>query len=82
VGTAGYGAVLFADAITAGRPISLFNNGNMRRHFTYVDNVVESLVRLADKAPQSNPSRSGDKPDPSLSKVPSRNCNFGNNEPV
>jgi UDP-glucuronate 4-epimerase len=72
---------LFADAISAGRPISLFNNGNMRRDFTYVDDVEESLVRLVDRAPQSNPDWSGDKPDPSSSKAPWRIYNIGNNKP-
>jgi UDP-glucuronate 4-epimerase len=72
---------LFADAISAGRPISLFNNGNMRRDFTYVDDVVESLVRLVDRAPQPNPAWSGDKPDPSSSKAPWRIYNIGNNKP-
>lgn len=72
---------LFADAISAGRPISLFNNGNMRRDFTYVDDVVEALVRLVDRAPQSNPNWSGDNPDPSSSKAPWRIYNIGNNKP-
>lgn len=73
---------LFAKAIMAGEPIKLFNRGNMRRDFTYVDDVVESIVRLVDKAPQGNPNWSGDRPDPGSSSAPWRVYNIGNNNPV
>ena len=73
---------LFAKAIIAGEPIKLFNRGNMRRDFTYIDDVVESIVRLVDKAPQGNPDWSGDRPDPGSSSAPWRVYNIGNNNPV
>ncbi len=73
---------IFATAILAGQPIKLFNRGNMRRDFTYVDDVVESVVRLIDRAPAGNPNWSGDKPDPGSSAAPWRLYNIGNNNPV
>ncbi|MBR0797182.1 NAD-dependent epimerase [Bradyrhizobium jicamae] len=72
---------LFADAITKGRPIDLFNNGNMRRDFTYVDDVTEAMVRLIGLAPEGDPGWSGDHPDPGSSKAPWRIYNIGNNKP-
>lgn len=72
---------LFADAITRGQPINLFNNGNMRRDFTYVDDVTEAMVRLIGRAPEGNPDWSGDHPDPASSKAPWRIYNIGNNRP-
>lgn len=73
---------LFAKAIMAGESIKLFNNGNMRRDFTYVDDVVESIERLIDRAPAANPNWSGDAPDPGSSSAPWRVYNIGNNNPV
>ena len=73
---------IFAEAIMAGRPIKLFNKGNMRRDFTYIDDVAEALVRLVDRAPASNPAWSGETPDPGSSKAPWRVYNIGNNKPV
>jgi UDP-glucuronate 4-epimerase len=73
---------LFASAIIEGRPIKLFNHGNMRRDFTYIDDVVEAVVRLIDRAPKGNPRWSGDKPDPGSSTAPWRVYNIGNNNPV
>ncbi|HMJ44670.1 MAG TPA: NAD-dependent epimerase [Pseudolabrys sp.] len=73
---------IFAKAIAAGEPIRLFNHGNMRRDFTYVDDVVESIVRLVDRAPAGNPNYSGDAPDPGSSSAPWRVYNIGNNNPV
>ncbi|MFL5236039.1 MAG: NAD-dependent epimerase [Rhizomicrobium sp.] len=72
---------LFARAISEGRPINLFNHGNMRRDFTYVDDVVEAMTRIIDRAPQGDPNWSGAKPDPSSSKAPWRIYNIGNNKP-
>jgi UDP-glucuronate 4-epimerase len=72
---------LFARAISEGRPIDLFNNGNMRRDFTYVDDVVEAMVRLVGRAPEGDPEWSGAKPDPSSSNAPWRMYNIGNNKP-
>ena len=73
---------IFAKAIMAGEPIKLFNQGDMRRDFTYVDDVVESVVRLVDRAPKGNPQWSGDAPDPGSSKAPWRVYNIGNNSPI
>src|SRR6187399_380073 len=73
---------IFADAITRGQPIRLFNHGKMRRDFTYVDDVVESVVRLIDRPAAADPSWSGERPDPSRSAAPWRVYNIGNNEPV
>jgi UDP-glucuronate 4-epimerase len=73
---------IFASAILAGQPIKLFNHGNMRRDFTYVDDVVESVVRLVDHIPRANPNWSGDAPDPGSSTAPWRVYNIGNNNPV
>jgi UDP-glucuronate 4-epimerase len=73
---------LFTSAILAGRPIDVFNNGDMQRDFTYVDDVVEALVRVGDKPATPNPDWRGDAPDPASSKAPYRIYNIGNNEPV
>jgi UDP-glucuronate 4-epimerase len=73
---------IFASAILEGRPIKLFNEGRMQRDFTYVDDVVESVVRLIDRAPAANPAWSGDAPDPGSSAAPWRIYNIGNNNPV
>jgi UDP-glucuronate 4-epimerase len=72
---------IFAKAILAGQPIKLFNHGNMQRDFTYVDDVVEAIVRLIDCPPQGNPAWSGDKPDPASSAAPWKIYNIGNNRP-
>ena len=72
---------LFAQAITAGQPINLFNNGNMRRDFTYVDDVVEAMARIIGRPPQGDAAWSGAKPDPSSSKAPWKIYNIGNNKP-
>ena len=73
---------LFADAIMAGRPINVFNHGRMRRDFTYIDDIVEGVVRVTDRPAQSNPDWSGDQPDPGTSAAPYRVYNIGNNNPV
>lgn len=73
---------IFASAILAGKPIKLFNHGKMRRDFTYVDDVVESIVRLVGRPAVSDPNWSGDKPDPGSSTAPWRVYNIGNNNPV
>lgn len=73
---------LFTKAITEGKPIQVFNHGKMRRDFTYIDDIVEGVVRLVDKKPQPNPDWSGDKPDPATSYAPYRLYNIGNNQPV
>jgi UDP-glucuronate 4-epimerase len=73
---------IFASAIVEGRPIRLFNHGRMRRDFTYVDDVVESVVRLVERPPRPNPAWSTDAPDPGTSAAPWRIYNIGNNRPV
>jgi UDP-glucuronate 4-epimerase len=73
---------LFTKAIVAGEPIKLFNHGKMRRDFTYVDDIVESVVRMVDRAPGANANWSGDAPDPGSSTAPWRVYNIGNNDPV
>jgi UDP-glucuronate 4-epimerase len=72
---------IFAKAILARQPIKLFNNGRMRRDFTYVDDVSQAVVRLLDRPPQGNPEWSGDKPDPATSAAPWRIYNVGNSHP-
>ena len=73
---------IFAAAISAGKPIKLFNHGKMRRDFTYIDDVVQAVVRLIDRPAQSDPNWSSDAPDPASSSAPWRVYNIGNNSPV
>jgi UDP-glucuronate 4-epimerase len=73
---------LFTQAILTGQPIDLFNNGQMRRDFTYVDDVVEGIIRVMNRAPQPNPVWSGNHPDPATSKAPYQLYNLGNHQPV
>jgi UDP-glucuronate 4-epimerase len=73
---------LFTKAILEGRPIDLFNNGQMLRDFTYVDDIVEGVLRVTDQVAQPNPDWSGANPDPGSSKAPYRIYNIGNNSPV
>ena len=70
---------IFASAIVDGKPIRLFNHGNMRRDFTYVDDATEAVVRLVDRIPAPNPAWSGDAPDAATSAAPWRIYNIGNN---
>jgi UDP-glucuronate 4-epimerase len=73
---------LFASAILEDRPIKLFNHGNMRRDFTYVDDIVEAIVRLIDRPAAPDPSWSPDNPNPARSSAPWRIYNIGNHNPV
>ena len=73
---------LFTKAILAGKPIDVFNNGNHKRDFTYIDDIVEGVVRVSDKVPQPDPHWSGTSPDPSSSSAPYRLYNIGNHTPV
>jgi UDP-glucuronate 4-epimerase len=73
---------IFAEAIAAGKPIKLFNYGNMRRDFTYVDDVVESVVRLIGQPAAPDLKWSSDTPDPATSSAPYRVYNIGNNQPA
>nr|WP_281185111.1 NAD-dependent epimerase [Trichlorobacter lovleyi] len=72
----------FTRAILEGRPINIFNRGRMQRDFTYVDDIVEGIVRIADKPAAKNPTWSGTQPDPGSSFAPYRIYNIGNNKPV
>ena len=73
---------LFTRAILSGKPIELYNHGRMRRDFTYIDDIVEGVVRTLDRVPTGNPDWSGDAPDPGSSRAPYRVYNIGNNQPV
>ncbi|HTN00348.1 NAD-dependent epimerase [Planctellipticum variicoloris] len=73
---------LFTEAILAGRPIDVFNEGRMQRDFTYIDDIVEGVVRTADRIAAPDPNWSGDRPDPAASFAPYRVYNIGNNQPV
>jgi UDP-glucuronate 4-epimerase len=73
---------LFTKAIFDGQPIDVFNHGKMKRDFTYVDDIVEGIVRLIPRSPEANENWDGDAPDPSSSFVPYRIYNIGNNQPV
>ena len=73
---------LFTKAILEGRPIDVFNHGDMLRDFTYVDDIVEGVVRTADKTATPDPAWTGAAPDPGTSNAPYRLYNIGNNQPV
>jgi len=73
---------LFTRAILENKPISIFNHGNMKRDFTYIDDIIEGLVRIIEKFPESDPNWSGDNPDPSTSYAPYKIYNIGNNKPL
>jgi UDP-glucuronate 4-epimerase len=73
---------LFTRAILEGRPIDVFNEGRMRRDFTYIDDIVEGVVRVTDRVPAGNPDWSGEQPDPGTSRAPYRIYNIGNHAPV
>jgi UDP-glucuronate 4-epimerase len=73
---------LFTKAILEDRPIDVFNEGRMQRDFTYVDDVVEGVVRILAKSPAPDPTWSGDRPDPGTSRAPYRIYNIGNDRPV
>lgn len=73
---------LFTKAILEGRPIDVFNHGRMRRDFTYVDDIAEGIMRVADHTAQPNPVWSSAAPDPATSTAPYRIYNIGNHQPV
>ena len=73
---------LFTKAILEDRPIDVFNNGKMLRDFTYVEDIVEGIVRLIKFPAKPNPEWSGDAPDPATSFAPYKIYNIGNNNPV
>lgn len=73
---------LFAKAILEGKPITIFNNGDMQRDFTYIDDIVEGVCRVIEKIPEPDSTWSGDAPDSATSYAPYRIYNIGNNKPV
>ena len=73
---------LFTEAIVSGKPIDVFNNGQMQRDFTYIDDIVEGVIKTSDRIPQGNPNWSGASPDPATSLAPYRIYNIGNGQPV
>jgi UDP-glucuronate 4-epimerase len=73
---------LFTEAISTGRPLRLFNQGRMQRDFTYIDDVIDAVVRLIDRPATGDPQWSGDHPAPARSRAPWRVYNIGNNRPV
>jgi UDP-glucuronate 4-epimerase len=73
---------LFTKNILAGKPIDVFNYGNHRRDFTYVDDIAQGVVHAADRIATANAAWDGDAPDPGTSKAPYRLYNIGNNQPV
>jgi len=73
---------LFARAIVEGRPIDVYDGGRMRRDFTYIDDIVEGVLRVADHPARPDPAWRGESPDPATSSAPYRVYNIGNNQPV
>jgi UDP-glucuronate 4-epimerase len=73
---------LFTKAILEGRPIDVFNNGNMERDFTYIDDIVEGVIRTTDRIAEPNPDWDGHHPDTATSAAPYRIYNIGNNNPA
>jgi len=73
---------LFTKAITEGKPITVFNHGKMQRDFTYIDDIIEGVVRVMARLPEPNPAWRGDNPDPGTSYAPYKIYNIGNNNPV
>jgi UDP-glucuronate 4-epimerase len=72
----------FTRAILAGEPIDVFNFGKHRRDFTYIDDIVEGVIRVLDRVPHGNPNWSGAAPDPATGIAPYRIYNIGNSQPV
>ena len=73
---------LFTKAIIEGKEIDVFNYGEMQRDFTYIDDIVEGIIRVNDNPPKGNPEWDGKNPDPSTSPAPYKIYNIGNNNPV
>jgi UDP-glucuronate 4-epimerase len=74
--------ILFTRAILEGRPISVFNNGDMERDFTYIDDIVSGVVRVTERPPKADPSWNCALPDPGSSPAPYKIYNIGNSVPV
>lgn len=74
--------ILFTRAILEGKPVNVFNHGKMKRDFTYIDDIVEGVLRVLDHVAEGNPDWDGQKPDPASSRAPWRVYNIGNSSPV
>lgn len=74
--------ILFAKAITEGKPLKIFNYGKHRRDFTYIDDIVQGVVKVLDKRAHPDPNWSGSRPNTATSKAPWRIYNIGNSQPV
>ena len=74
--------MLFARAILAGEPIKVFNHGRMQRDFTYIDDIVEGVIRCCDKPATANPDFDALQPDPATASAPHRLFNIGNSQPT
>ncbi|MCB1858285.1 MAG: NAD-dependent epimerase [Gammaproteobacteria bacterium] len=72
----------FTRQILSGEPIDVFNYGRHRRDFTYIDDIVEGVIRVLDRLPEPDPDWCGDTPDPASSNAPYRLYNIGNNQPI
>lgn len=73
---------LFTKAILEGKPINVYNHGKMQRDFTYIDDIIEGVVRVIQRVPEPNPEWSGDNPDSGTSYARYKIYNIGNNSPV
>ena len=73
---------IFTRSILTGKPIDVFNNGEMERDFTYVDDIVDGISRILDAPPTGSATWDGNNPDPSVSKAPYRMYNIGKGQPV
>jgi len=73
---------LFTKAILDGQPINVFNHGKMKRDFTFVEDIVEGVIRVLDRPAEANPAYTAGQPDPATSNAPYRVFNIGNNSPV
>ncbi len=73
---------LFTKAILERRPIDVYNQGQMLRDFTYIDDIVEGVIRVADRVPTGNPSWNSESPDPGTSRAPYKIYNIGNHQPI
>lgn len=73
---------LFADAILHDRPVKVFNQGDMLRDFTYIDDIAEGVIRCIDRVAEPDPAWNAECPDPACSSAPYRIYNIGNSEPV
>jgi UDP-glucuronate 4-epimerase len=73
---------LFTRAILEDQPIKVFNHGKMQRDFTYIDDIIEGVVRVMGRLPEANPQWTGNAPDPGTSSAPYKVYNIGNNNPV